>query len=718
MNNNILIECSQNNTNSQVFNNGDFNTRLSKPILINEGDSVQITKTFIDNVSNTDNLVIIEKDLDIVIKNYLYFTNNGISGIVYGSDTIKQDCEDYIYCNSAPLSDPQLAGCEVVTEIKFNAIYSRGSVSWGNSRVPFPLTYNDPFGNSHRFFVTIPEETTNPFYPSTSFFHVRNLRVLIKEGSLKADNSASAGALYTKHNIDVDTPSQYPITGSTAPLNEISTPILRTKTISFSKGNYAPNDFCDKLNNGLGENEIIDKFVTQQTAIQSPFLDTMLNATTATKPFVGIFEGIIGLQSSGINWRLKTQPTINYVKGQIINIVVTNPTTAFTDKLTASGLTLAQVTGTRTIISFQPTYYGTLGGSIFYDNPTAVAVGKPDFDTEGSQLSGTYNITSTILDHDRTKLTRKDGGTYIEPDTGSSNFIGTNQIELQYSTDSNKFFFKYIHLPIYDNNGDTIIQFIQNTGSGTPTPPNSGKFLFNGKQGGIAFNSLEAYEQGHIDDPLFSYDLWENKLGFVVSDLCVDYGMVTTTIGAGVFDFPNFNLNNGAKWEDGISVSSARPTLDNMVVKANFLNLQALTGIKSITDLTTEIEASESKLQTEILNYGYYLIEIQAGFQNEIVGGDSITQNISGIVNRYYSMGTYTSSEGSTFQYIHRGNPQYLQDIKIRILDNNKNLAVGIGDDNTIFLQLIRAPPNPLQIKQEEKTEKEVEKDELDQLKK
>ena len=177
-------------------------------------------------------------------------------------------------------------------------------------------------------------------------------------------------------------------------------------------------------------------------------------------------------------------------------------------------------------------------------------------------------------------------------------------------------------------------------------------------------------------------------------------------------------MNNGAKWEDGISVSSARPTLDNMVVKANFLNLQALTGIKSITDLTTEIEASESKLQTEILNYGYYLIEIQAGFQNEIVGGDSITQNISGIVNRYYSMGTYTSSEGSTFQYIHRGNPQYLQDIKIRILDNNKNLAVGIGDDNTIFLQLIRAPPNPLQIKQEEKTEKEVEKDELDQLKK
>ena len=718
MNNNILIECSQINTNSHVFNNGDFNTRLSKPILINEGDTVQISKTFIDNVSNTDSLVIIEKDIEIVIKNYLYINNNGSSGIIYGSDNIKQDGEDYVYCNSSSLSDPQLAGCVVVNEIKFNAIYSSYSISWGSNDTPLPLTYDDPFGNTHKFFVKIYQEDTNSFKPSSFFDHVRDLVILCKPETLKPDNT---GGLWTKFNIDISSPDQYPITGSSAPIHEISLPILRTKSFLFSKGNYSPNDLCDKINNSLGENDIIDKYITLENAIQSPFMDCMLNATTATKPFVGNFVAITGRHVDGSNFRLRTLTGVNYIIGQVINIVITSPSAEFTAALTASGLTLAQMVGTRTIDGFNPSYrQGTESdGMVFYNNGGGqIPVGKPDLNTYGQQSTGTYQITSTILDHDRTKFIRHDGGSYISPAIGSSNFIGTNQIELQYSPDSNKFYFKYIHLPIYDSQGNTIIQFIENTGSGTPTPPNSGKYLFNGKQGGIAFNSLEAYEQGHGQDPLYSYDLWNDKLGFVVSDLCVDYGLVTTTIGAGSFQFPSFNLNEGAKWEDGISTSAARPTLDNMVVKANYVNLQAFSGIKSITDLTTEIEANESKLQTILLNYGYYLIEIQAGFQNEIIGGDSITQNISGIVNRYYSMGTYTSSEGSTFQYIHRGNPQYLQDIKIRILDNEKKLAVGIGDDNTIFLQLIRAPPNPLQIKQEIKTQKEVEKDELEQLNK
>ena len=721
MNNNILIECSQENTNSQVFNNGDFNTRLTKPILINEGDSVQIAKTFIDNVSNTDSLVIIEEDIEIQIKNYLYVTNNGNAGIIYGSDIIKQDGEDYIYCNSTTLSDPQIAGCEVVNAIKFNAIYSRVSIRWGNAFQNFPLTYEDPYGNTHRFFVTISGKTTNDFYPSTFSHTVSNLVVLIKSGTLRADNSASAGALYTQFNIDVSSPAQYPITASSAPLHEISTPILRAKSFLLNKGNYTPNDFCDKINNNLGKNNVLDKFLNSNRtdALQSPYLDTMLNSTTATKisttPCISIFSH----PGDGINFRIRTLKGLNYAVGQVVNITITNPSAEFIADLTASGLTLAQITGNRTIYAFQPEYYGALGGSIFYNNPTVIPAGKAPLDTYiAQQTGGTYNLVSTVLDFDRTKFIRYDGETYISPAPGSSNFIGTNQIELAYSTDSNKFFWKYIHFPIYDANGNTIIQFIENNGAGTPTPPNSGKFIFNGKQGGIAFNSLEAFTLGNKNDPENSYDLWNGKLGFDVSKLCVDFGMRNTTVGAGTFQFPNFNLNNGAKWEDGISVSSARPTLDAMVVKSSYLNLQALNTIKSIEDLTTEIEADESRLQTILLNYGYYLIEVQAGFQNEIVGGESITQNISGIVNRYYSLGTYTSSEGSTFQYIHRGQPQYLQDIKIRILDNKKNLAVSIGSDNTIFIQVLRGQPSPAEIKQEIKNQKEVSKDELEQLNK
>ncbi len=714
MNNNLLLECRQKSSNSVTFNNGDYNTRLTKGVLINEGDSVSLTKTFIDNVADTDTVIIIEEDIEIQIKNYLYVTNNGNAGIIYGSDIIKQDGADYIYCNSTTLSDPQIAGCEVVNAIKFNAIYSRASIRWGNAFQNFPLTYEDPYGNTHRFFVTISGKTTNSFYPSSFNHTVSNLVVLIKSGTLRADNSAAAGGLYSKYNIDVSSPAQYPITASSAPIHEISTPILRAKSFVLGKGNYAPNDFCDKINNNLGKNNILDRFLNSNKtdALQSPFLDTMLNSTTATKvsttPCISIFSN----EGDGINFRIRTLKGLNYAVGQVVNITITNPSAEFTAALTASGLTLAQITGNRTVYAFQPNYYGDDGGSIFYNNPTVIPAGKADLDTYVSQqVGGTYNLVSTVLDHDRTKFVRYDGGTYISPAGGSSNFIGTNQIELAYSTDSNKFFWKYIHFPIYDANGNPIIQFVENNGAGNPTPPNSGKFIFNGKQGGIAFNSLQAFTLGNKNDPENSYDLWNGKLGFDLSKLCVDFGMVTTTIGAGTFQFPSFDKNNGAPWEDGISVTTARATLDAMVVKSSFLNLQALNTIKSIQDLTTEIEAEEARLQTKLLDYGYYLIEITAGFQNEIIS-DTITQNISGIVNRYYSLGTYTSSEGSTFQYTHRGVPVYLRDIRIRILDNDKNLATGIGDDNTIFLEIIRAPPSQEEIKQEIKTQKEIDKDE------
>tara|TARA_R110000787_G_scaffold5354_1_gene19575 strand:- start:1575 stop:3752 length:2178 start_codon:yes stop_codon:yes gene_type:complete len=717
MNNNVLIECRQKNINSHTFNFGDYNTRLSKAVLINEGDSVQISKVFVDNVANTDTVIIIEKDITLILSNYLYVNNYVNDNFTYGDALNGEDGGDYIWCNAVPNSDPGLAGCIVINTIKVNAFIpsgSSGDESWGSNTTPFPWKFEDPFGSIHKIYIKIEEQTTSSFHPSRNFLHLTGLEILCKSGTLKPDLSLSPN-VFSEYNVDT---TDFTITATSEPQFETLSPILRHTYVNINKGDYTPVEITNIINNGMSKNNIIDLFFDRKDVLKSAFLDNMLNATSATKPFVGNFFAITGRHEDGGNFRLRTRTGVNYIIGQVINIVITSPSAEFTAALTASGLTLAQMVGTRTIDGFNPSYrQGTESdGMVFYNNGVGgqIPVGKPDLDTYEQQSTGTYQITSTISDFDRTKFVKYDSNFYLQPKVvGTTDaFIGSNQMEIDYSTDSNKFLFKYIHFPVY-HSGDIISTFRENKGTdGGTDGPNKGKFFYNGKIGGIAWNRLEAYERGHLNDEAFVFNFWEDKLGFLLSDFCVDYGMTQRTTGAGIFNFPNFFLGEGANWLDGVSVTMARPVLDAVVDKTQADSSRTLdadlTTLISTADLTTEIIARNPRLETVLLDYGYYLIEITAGFQNEIVGGDSITQNISGIVNRYYSLGTYTSSEGSSFNYIHKGVPVYLKDIRIRVLDSDKNLATNIGDDNTIFLQIIRGEPTQQEIEQEEKVNKEV----------
>jgi hypothetical protein len=130
-----------------------------------------------------------------------------------------------------------------------------------------------------------------------------------------------------------------------------------------------------------------------------------------------------------------------------------------------------------------------------------------------------------------------------------------------------------------------------------------------------------------------------------------------------------------------------------LVDKATFNVLPAdPTTISSINDLTTEIYAPISRVSNNYLQYGFFYIEVQAGLTNTIVNDTSITRNINAIVSRYYSQGSYTSMESdNTLLYIHKGVPLYLKDIRIRILDSDRNLVTNVGSDNSVFVSVTRA---------------------------
>lgn len=108
---------------------------------------------------------------------------------------------------------------------------------------------------------------------------------------------------------------------------------------------------------------------------------------------------------------------------------------------------------------------------------------------------------------------------------------------------------------------------------------------------------------------------------------------------------------------------------------------------------TTLIQAQDFALGTE-LSSAYYLVEIGGIFKNRFIGSTTYSRFITGILNRYYSSGQFTS--GSTpFTYTHMGNePLILKSLKVRILNPDGTLANTIGSDNSIILTITKSNKN------------------------
>lgn len=112
-------------------------------------------------------------------------------------------------------------------------------------------------------------------------------------------------------------------------------------------------------------------------------------------------------------------------------------------------------------------------------------------------------------------------------------------------------------------------------------------------------------------------------------------------------------------------------------------------------DSTQAIEAAESTGDLDQDKSGYYLIDID-GIKQSALTSHSTSQSIQAIVSRYYNSGSYTTGDSSTgIIYQHKGAPQYMQSLRVRVLQPNGQLADDVGNDSAVFLQINRAPPQP-----------------------
>ncbi len=291
-------------------------------------------------------------------------------------------------------------------------------------------------------------------------------------------------------------------------------------------------------------------------------------------------------------------------------------------------------------------------------------------------------------------------------------WAGASQVELTFDPENQRFGWNYAHSPLYQD--AQISVGFASTGAGLKPVRN---------YGGILFTGLSAFKRNKhgLNDGGFA--LWTETLGFdtrladdagVFNPDCIltnfqllqTNGTTAYTINnipscIPIFNHlpqPKVNYTQGFQGIDTAiqkgnpadgSPPTTTPFYHPLVVGANTLF--------STANDTDPILAGSSILSSDSpdLAFGYFLIEVKAQFNNNYITTNENKNHIVAIMSRYYSESSYTSSSSdASLVYTHRSNePIIINSFKCRVLNSDKKLAQNIGKDNTIFLELVKAPP-------------------------
>ena len=290
-------------------------------------------------------------------------------------------------------------------------------------------------------------------------------------------------------------------------------------------------------------------------------------------------------------------------------------------------------------------------------------------------------------------------------------WAGASQVALEFDEGANKFYWTYLHTPAYSSNGELNVSIqakvyepehispANRQPAGRITIPNT--TIYEKKAGGIALMSLQPA------------DFWSGQLGFNLGDLCITPNYIY--MGLGLFNdgsiAPNIDQTTGFPdvnmLVEGITATAPRIINDvNISKTADFNKSGNVTSGQPIN--TTEIYANNQVLQASITN-AYWYVDVDSNFNNNIIGNQDTYKSTVGIVSNYYNSNSYTSgSSVDSIIYTHKGQDQQLSSFKVTILDSDRNKSELLGDDNTVFLEIVKNKSQVEQIMEQEKAVEEV----------
>lgn len=311
--------------------------------------------------------------------------------------------------------------------------------------------------------------------------------------------------------------------------------------------------------------------------------------------------------------------------------------------------------------------------------------------------------------------------------------LGASQFVMSYDDDTSKFNFQYLHTPIYSNadgsDGNDGIKGGYGSAKGwtgdqenqpNPNlPTNNYKIA---KNGGILLTDLQPAS------------LWQDQLGFdlqrfqrdqtgkptnIPNPNCVLVGQTQAAKNSQGQDYTTNGLQTSIPLfynlpKNGVNMTEGFVGVNTTFLKSAKFQQQiqlappagasglagtAQTTFTLIGTDTEDITAGKSVLATDNTRttFGYFLIEVQGNFVNNYLNENGNFRHIMSIVSRYYSKENYTSSTAAdSIVYTHKGDPITLNSFNCRILNSAKQVAENIGEDNTVILELVKAPKTPL----------------------
>jgi hypothetical protein len=317
------------------------------------------------------------------------------------------------------------------------------------------------------------------------------------------------------------------------------------------------------------------------------------------------------------------------------------------------------------------------------------------------QMIRDANVNNKSKD-DKIEFVRNDGKVLFRfnttADTTTQNYvIGSGDFGLIYNDDNAKMELDLIHMSLLDLNPNSLGQ------------PQIRGYK---NQGGVGFKFFANKYSGIYIEDLQPRGLWFDK-GFKFDpSILVSPTYATETINNVQSVVPTFLSTNKIPnaLVDGVNITGDDKGLNTIITKAASATAgEAYSRAYDLADsfptfpayLAENVSANIGILASGIVNGAasgtaqqdipYYQLEIDFGVQNKILGKDVFTNKIGGIISKYFSQGSYTSSmDGSgAIEYIHKGQDLEISSFRVRVLDDNGNLANDIDDNNTIFLKLL-----------------------------
>jgi hypothetical protein len=308
------------------------------------------------------------------------------------------------------------------------------------------------------------------------------------------------------------------------------------------------------------------------------------------------------------------------------------------------------------------------------------------YDSGRPMPNGAKNPNGTpIIITEQAKFISTDASLVFNFLEGKYYLIGSSQIALEFDSDSNKFVFEFLHMPMYDNVTGTNISVRYQYYANNPAEA----ITATAKNGGIFLTGLLATDVNGN-----TIDFWSNTLGFNIGSICINphNGYVEDILGLTGF------VQTIGPITHGINATTGFFGIDTIVYKnkSSFWNQPILSSFDDKTlcstiNNTVAIEASFSI--DDLLNkYSHYIIQTDITLSNNLIGTETY-HNINGIISKYYSDNNYTfGDESGAIQYQHKGQPVFIKSIKVRILSSDKTIDPELGSDNTIFMQIIKQP--------------------------